>query len=368
MRVVVLGLGVSGIAAAQFLIKQNHEVIGIDKKPIESINCIREENCPKQFDLLVVSPGIAPSNPVYQYAIAQGIEVIGEIELALRHMKQRAIGVTGTNGKTTTVMRIAHTLNINGQNAIACGNIGVPLISLLDESENTIFVVELSSFQLETISSKKFDSSLLLNVTPDHLERYDSFDHYKKVKEKLAQFTKKGRSIQYVENIDGALKILALYGIGESAFWQAEKSFKMAKHRIELIKEIDEILFYNDSKGTNVDSTLYASSKIDRPIILLAGGKDKNLSFKPWKKGFKNSVKLIIAFGETKEKIKSDVSPEFDVIIKDDLKSAFHEAMKRVKKKEAILLSPGCSSFDQFDNYIQRGEAFCQYVKEYYEP
>ncbi|MCF7852094.1 MAG: hypothetical protein K9M07_02505 [Simkaniaceae bacterium] len=409
MRYAILGLGISGLAAARFLLEREEAVIGIDH--VDKIAVIRQSypllplgsdrGFNQDYDCLIVSPGIDPSHPIYSEARRKKIPILGEIELALQNASHRIIGVTGTKGKTTAVMRIEALLRAAGHRALAVGNIGDPLIAHLNEPEDTILVVELSSFQLETIVSKKFHSTAILNLSPDHLDRYPSFDAYKDAKRRLIDLTigkcfvhhgisKRGLPIGPLSQVHPwmdddlialmhAMKTKGIkeqewatycmiyclcrpFNVGQALFFQEMKAFRGAPHRIEYVGEINGVSFYNDSKATNAEAVVYATQVISQPKILLVGGKDKKLSYTLWKREFGHDIKKIIAYGEIREKIREDLTPRFDVELTHNLKEATERAMQIAEPGDAILLSPGTSSYDAFTNYEERGDAFKSYL------
>lgn len=381
-RWAVLGLGISGKAVLSFLVSQQEYVIGIDRSSkIEAIkkefphqHLIAEEGFHEDFDVLVVSPGIHPSHSIYQRAKENGIEIIGEIELAMRFLSHRMIGITGTNGKTTTTLCVAHVLKQSGYPVQVAGNIGLPLISCIGLSQETILVVELSSFQLETMQTGGFLASAILNVTPDHLERYSCFEEYLSAKLRLVALTQEGHCYGHVsiaqdltihpigpgnqkqdwmshemesvaKTLDGKgayeqeylLFIHALterFGVTPQNVSRALGTFIKPRHRLELVKNVNGVSFINDSKGTNVDAVIYAVQSVEQNKILLVGGRDKHTPFSPWKSGLNQNVKAIIAFGEAKEKIQRDLAPVYDVICHDCLSKAFSEAVQMAKKGE----------------------------------
>ena len=267
----------------------------------------------KDFDAIVVSPGISFNTSIYQEALHSGIEIIGEVELALRHISKSCIGVTGTNGKTTVTLLLEHVLNKNGVAAKAVGNVGVPLTSMINDPAE-VFVIELSSYQLETMHSKVLNIALLLNITPDHLERYGNMVEYAKAKAKIFDCIKEfgnsnisekcyldweelfseqdlyfydrdktilkhiaPKSPHDADNILAAYYICRQFGIGAEQFALAEKLFVKPPHRIEFIKTINGIHFIDDSKGTNIDAVIKAVDSVNGPVILIAGGVDKGV-------------------------------------------------------------------------------------------
>jgi UDP-N-acetylmuramoylalanine--D-glutamate ligase len=432
IHVLVIGLGISGKSSAKFLLNQGAIVYAYDKNDsvvnsdeilaIQKLGIILVK---ADFDislcsLVVVSPGVPVTDILYAKAITKGIETIGELELGLRCIKNRCVGITGTNGKTTVTLLTEHVLNYAKINAIAVGNVGKPLTSyLLDgpQSED-VLIIELSSFQIETLSAKVFDVAVLLNITPDHLDRYLSMEDYAKQKVLLSRCLKKKKpfyvnekcfqnfqrifegvdyklfgtspaaslktdlesvylneNIEYklpcslrgfytheVENLMAAYAIAKEFGLSPEQFLEAFATFKKPPHRIEFVREVNLIKYYDDSKGTNIDAVIQAVTSIQTPLYLIAGGVDKGSSYEPWKRVFNNKVKGVFAIGQAARKISTDLAPEIDVKIVETLQEAVIKATEMATPGSSILLSPGCSSFDMFKDYKERGNAFKKIV------
>lgn len=373
VRAIVLGLGISGKSAIKFLEKRGYTVVGVDDK-----------TAPKHFDLLtdfdlfVPSPGIPQTHPLYQLAKKAGIPIAGDVELALRECKQPCIGVTGSNGKTTTVKMIEHCLNLCGKKAHAVGNVGEPIADHLGGDE--ILVVELSSYQLETLTAKVFDIGLILNITENHLDRYDIFEDYARAKVRLENCIKpEGKLYVHTsvdqtlfqkphfdykgENEEAAYLACANFGIDRNRFDQALSSFVKPPHRIEFVANIKGISYYNDSKATSIAAMIKALEVIGKEVVLIAGGQDKGLNFRPLC-SYKNQLSSVVVYGEAREKIANALKPVVDVHMVVTLQEAVECAKGLVKKDGIVLFSPGCASFDAFKNYAERGEAFRSYVKE----
>lgn len=426
-KVLVIGLGISGCASVEYLLAQQAQVWGIDANPEKGLHLCQKgmQILPPNtnitsgsFDLVVVSPGIPLTYAPYQQAKDVGLEIIGEIELACRAFNQTAIGVTGTNGKTTVTQLITHILNKSGKSARAVGNIGDPLISNLPKDKNEILVVELSSFQLETLKSQSFDAAVILNITPDHLDRHFSMEEYASAKLKLelcmkpnasfymeersyrefGHLLKKGRPklygyspvcdicvqdtyvkqkenvafilpIEYrgkvshdVENILAAYALCRELGITSEQFLHALPSFKKAPHRIEFVRKLRGVSFYDDSKGTNIDAVIRAVESLDGEIILIVGGVDKGASYRAWIAPFANKVRHICALGQAAPKIKEELSHAYPINEVKNLAQAVETAEKLAKDGQIVLLSPGCASFDMFRDYKHRGEEFKKLV------
>jgi len=397
MKVLIIGMGKSGRGAARLMLKAGHEVVGIDQNPF-NMDGVRLAFSGETFDLAILSPGVPPD----AFAAMWKCEVIGEAELAFRFMKNRCIAVTGTNGKTTLTLLITHVLNHAGIKARCLGNIGESLTEyLLDPDPKEVIVAELSSFQLETMTTPAFECGVLLNITPDHLDRYPSFQAYAQTKCRLGelvsgklviskevekefgsflprvkletlnmdsylQLTKKGRYLNKVgkDKACYAFAICKKFGVSWEVFEDACKTFQKPRHRLEWIHEIAGVRFYNDSKGTNVEATLYATRQVKGSIHLIAGGKSKHVSFAKWKQAFPGKVRGIFAIGETAEQIEKELNGAVSVKCFQSLQEAVRAAFTEAKKGEAIVLSPGCASFDLFSSYEERGEKFEECVFE----
>lgn len=422
-KIVIIGLGVSGRSCAALLLKQKKSLLGIDQKAailkddpdIQSLMrqglelASDQENINwKTIEQVVISPGISLQHPLVRQALAQNIEVIGEIEVAFRALQNPCIGVTGTNGKTTTVMLTQHVLQTAGMAAQALGNIGTSL-SAYAAAPNTkeILVVELSSFQLETLHSKCLDAAIILNITPDHLDRYSSMEEYAKAKCRIQECLKPhaplwissivakeyGRFLREIkifdeavfennmvapispmryiqlgvperQNVQAAYVLCRHLGVTDQEFWRGLETFRKPKHRIEFVGEWNSISFYDDSKATNIDSVMHAVGLFEGPIILLAGGVHKGWSYRPWIEAFQGKVTQIVAFGQAAPIMEEELKEAFLFEKRETLEEAVRCAVKNARPHTVILLSPGCSSFDQFRNYEHRGNEFKRIVEE----
>lgn len=435
-KVLIIGMGVSGRAAADFLLKIGSSVVGVDariedlaregvlsaleKKGVYVFSDKEPINI-SSFDEIVLSPGISPLHPMIQRANELHIPIIGEAELAFRHLgSRRALAITGTNGKTTVTLLVEHILRSSGYKARALGNVGQPLTQFLDELEPAeILVAELSSYQLETMNVKAFDAAIILNVTPDHLDRYASMEEYARAKCRL-QYCLKDDAPFYIfsEMIkpfghllerhyitfgdaltsqcwtdghriseDGAVSLVMHNGHGAMAridslnalaawllcktvgvtaeqFVAALATFKKPSHRIELIRQIDGVAFFDDSKGTNIDAVIHAVQAMPSSVYLIAGGVDKGASYLPWRDAFSGRVKEIFVLGQAAEKIRQELGPFFKVTKVSSLSQAVALAAEKAESGDSVLLSPGCSSFDMFRDYAHRGEEFQKCVSQ----
>jgi UDP-N-acetylmuramoylalanine--D-glutamate ligase len=434
-NVLVIGLGISGRAAVHFLQTFGANVIGVDQNAEQLQNhpeilllkdkglIVRSDGEKLDlnvFNLIVVSPGISTHHPLIQKAYENKQEVIGEIELGCRAAKQsQMIAITGTNGKTTVTLLITHILQESGFKARALGNVGVPLtreILTLDSQE--IGVLELSSYQLDTMVQAVLDEAIILNVTPDHLERYGTMEKYAQSKFRIGKCLKESGKIfinystaeEYknllnfpyftygylpqcdiytdqkdvyargkfafklppewqnkkshdLENVLAAYAICSHRGITPEQFLQALETFIKPPHRIEFVLEKNGVRYYDDSKGTNIDAVIRAVESLDSSIILIAGGVDKGASYQGWIHIFKNHVKEIYAIGQAARKIQAELSQVVPVYIKEGLDHAVQAASLNAEKGDIVLLSPGCASFDMFKDYVHRGQEFQRLVK-----
>lgn len=436
-KVLVVGMGMSGRSAAHFLLRHGARVTGVDRdenllKTHPEIQKLVEEgllvqkdrdlaNC-QEYEWVVVSPGIAPSHPLVQSSRERGIPIMGEIELGCRSVKNPIVGITGTNGKTTVTLLVTHVLNACGYRAKALGNVGVPFTQELMKLPSDVeIVLELSSYQIDTLDQRVLDAGLLLNITPDHLDRYGTMEAYAHSKCRLEQCIKPGRSL-YVEerawneyrSLFSMPEKIRLYGYSERCFLftdlvsvfrggkkefdlpaelknkrshdlenmmaafaicsekeitgddfvSAWQSFKKPSHRIEFVMEHQGVRYYDDSKGTNLNAVERAVQSLDGKIILIAGGVDKGAPYVPWIEVFRNKVKYICAIGQAAVKIHEQLALHYPVIIFESLKEAVHHSARLAESGDIVLLSPGCSSFDMFKDYAHRGEEFQRIVKE----
>lgn len=437
-NVIVLGMGLSGRAASAFLIAQGHSVYGIDKdqKKLEDhrdiillksqgLQLAEDVDLSKlsSFDLIIVSPGINPDHPILKAAEKIKIPTVGEMELGCRFFRNTALGITGTNGKTTVTQLTTHVLNHCHKKAKSLGNVGEPLTKELMENQgvnNDIFVLELSSYQLETLYTPCLRAGVILNITPDHLDRYSSLEEYAQAKchitrallpqaplfvaeqtwhvfghliknapvylygyhpsshlytdlkdvylhgEKVFSLPPSLQNAKNhdTENILASFALCHNCGIDGKQFISAWETFKKPPHRIELFATHSGISFFDDSKGTNIDATIRAVESMNGPVHLIAGGVDKCFPYTSWVVSFKGKVKHVFAIGQAADKIKKDLSPHIEVSLCSSLSDATSRAIENAQNGDNILLSPGCSSFDMFRDYAHRGEEFQRIVRE----
>lgn len=345
------------------------------------------------IDQVVVSPGVPRTHPLYREAVQRGIEVIGEVELACRSIRTPVVAVTGTNGKTTVTQLIEHIYIHAGRPVKLLGNGGVPLTSEIGAVTDETIVLELSSFQLETMSCPIIDAAAVLNITPDHLDRYAGMEEYAKAKMHIRHCLKRGGALfveeqtlkQYgyllegfpctpygpslndqkthdVENFIAASALCRHMGIPSEKILAAYESFRKPPHRIEFVEKIAGVSYYNDSKGTNLDAVIRCVESLPSPIILIAGGVDKGAPYTSWIKPFQGKVKMILTLGQAAPLIERDLQSHFPLRRCRDLPEAVSAATKLSVAGDQIVLSPGCASFDMFRDYAHRGEEFKRLV------
>jgi UDP-N-acetylmuramoylalanine--D-glutamate ligase len=433
-RVLVVGLGNTGEALCNFLLRHGAQVKVSEKKAPEEMEQkilswekkgVRVEagkHDQKSFleaDLIVPSPGV-PWLPELEAARAKGIKIISEIDLAYKFLKGKIVGITGSNGKSTTATLSQKILEEGGLKAYLAGNIGTPLISFVDNSQDDhIYVTEISSFQLEHTEEFRVSVSVLLNISPDHLDWHPSFADYYEAKKKLIVFQREndiailnrddplvwalkeeGKHQVYAfsrkekvypgcflngdwivlsnkkdeklirtslipllgihnqENIMASALVGHILGIPPSRIKEPIKSFRGLAHRLEKITSIRGVDFYDDSKATNVDATSKSIQSFERNIILILGGRDKGGDFKKLRKPVKENVKMIILLGEAKEKIRTALKGIVPLETVSSLGEAVSLGYSRAKPQEVVLLAPACTSFDMFQNFEERGKVF----------
>ena len=406
-RVVVLGLGSSGFFSAKLLKKLGAKVFLSDKfeeKKQREYSCQLKElsidfelgkhtrDNIERADYIVVSPGVALNSEPIEWAKKKSIEVIGEIELAYQHCPAQIIAVTGTNGKTTVTTLIGKILEKAGRKTFVLGNIGRPFSSCVDEIKDSDLVsLEVSSFQLETTKDFKPKVSLILNFTPDHLDRHKSLEEYFKAKKRiflnqdkddflvlnysdvnlrpLAEETKakvlffgEGKSgfdeKRFNSNQLSVLKVAEIFGIDSEICLEVFDEFKGIEHRMEFVASIKGIDFINDSKATNIEATIWALSNSTKPVVLIAGGRDKGSDFSNIGYILKDKVKSLVLFGQAKEKIKNSLAKIVNTVEAKDIFEAVNLAFAQAGDGDCVLLSPMCASFDMFSNYEERGRTF----------
>lgn len=442
-RVLVFGAGRSGIAAAKLLQKLDAAVVLYEENKNTDTASLKDKldtgrnfkayfgNFPDQgldrIDLMILSPGISAGHPFVMSVKKKGIPVWGELELAFRNSRGKVIAITGTNGKTTTTSLTGEIMRTYFKEVFVAGNIGKPYSDIaLETTDESVSVIEVSSFQLETIHTFRPNISAILNITPDHLDRHHTMDNYiglkkditrnqnmedlcilnyddenikkiaDRIKTRIMYFSgerqlKNGLyldegDIVYArdghtekicnvnelkilgrhnyENVMAGVGIAVSMGIPAKLIYKAVTSFKGVEHRIEYVDTINGVKYYNDSKGTNPDAAIKAVRAMNRPTILIGGGYDKGVTFDNWIMSFEGKIKTLVLLGQTAEKIAETARKYgfYNIIMAKDLKEAVTAGAKMAVPGDAVLLSPACASWDMFESYEERGKLFKEYV------
>jgi UDP-N-acetylmuramoylalanine--D-glutamate ligase len=432
MKTLVIGAGRSGVAAANFLAARDREVLLADDNASPTLPLAVHDRVETHFgseaplddvSMIVISPGVPLTIPLLQRA--GSIPVIGEIELAHRYIPHGStiIGITGSNGKSTTTALIGEILKVAGRQPIVAGNIGEPLISSIDLEKPRVYVLELSSFQLETVDRFRADIALLLNITPDHMDRYRSFDDYAAAKYRIfrnqkphdvaivnagdrratprdamarvwrfsaSQKVDEGAYLDgddFVVCLDGqerrlprvALRLQGMANVENAlAAWLAARAagvddmsvqiafgaFLGLPHRMVLVRELDGVKYVNDSKGTNVDATLKSLEGFPpSSVILILGGKDKAGEFERMRDLVRDKTRAIVTIGIAAERIGEALKDAAAIVPVGDMQHAVEWARANARSGETVLLSPACASFDQYRNFEHRGEHFEELVR-----
>jgi len=453
----VVGLGVSGQAVCELMVRRGIRVIATDLRPpqafADGLERLRNLGCrltlgrhdPRDFlavDQIVVSPGVAGDLGPLVAAARQGIEVIGELEWAWRQVREPVVAISGTNGKTTTTTVVGELLKAAGIRAFVGGNIGTPLSRrLLDCAGGAdgvvangceaveVLVLEVSSFQLDTAPSFAPRVGVLLNITEDHLDRYQGFSGY--IASKASLFSHQGpedtavinlddpcccrimdgirgrvltfsrlrgdahatcragrievrlperapftlelgqcplTGVHNEENLMAAVLCASAFGVDPDAIRRALPRLRPLAHRIEWVRQWRGIEFYDDSKGTNIGAVAQALTNFDRPIVLLVGGRDKGGSYQPLETLIRRRVKFIACFGEAGPRFFAAMAPWAQAAVYPELETAFQGAVAAAAAGDVVVLSPGCSSFDQYQSYAERGRHFQRLVAALQEP
>lgn len=440
-KAIVAGTGISGINSARLLLEKGFEVTLFDenrgrdaaeilKKTGGNARVVLGSLSEEDKDgalFCVMSPGINPRTAFAEDLRKKGIKCISEIELAFEYEKGRVAAITGTNGKTTTTALLGEICKSAGKQTIVAGNIGKAYTSEVTKSSpESISVLEVAGFHLETTEKFRPDVCAVLNITPDHLDRFGTMETYAAAKlritenqsatdvcvlnyedERLREFApgikakvlffsskrelpcgaflrgnriilRSGEGeIDFIgtdemtllgehnyENVMAAVLMALSLGLDIDAVRRAVKTFKAVPHRIEFVREIDGVAYYNDSKGTNPDAAIKAILAMVRPTVLIAGGYDKHVGFDEWINACKGRVRKIIVIGESADQIEETAKRHgLNCLARAD---SFEEAVEAAKKAalpgDAVLLSPACASWDMFDNYEQRGDYFKELI------
>ncbi len=438
-KISIIGAVRSGLSAAKLAKRHNIDVFVSElaqyDKLKDNFDELKKNNIEFEYgghtdkvfeaDLIVTSPGVPSNSVVLQRASEKNIPVISELEFAYQFCKGKIIGITGTNGKTTTTTLCGHVLNLCGIKTHIAGNIGTAFSEIADSvNENEFVVLEISSFQLDYVNEFAPYISVILNITPDHLDRYENdFKKYASAKFNITRnqsandffiinskeaseynvitsakllkintkdevdsgaYFKDGKLIYTLDgnkevvcdwqdvnlrgehNLQNTLAVLAiakLLDANNEKIKEAFSTFAGVEHRLEFVRELNGITFINDSKATNVDSVFYALKSFDRPLRLILGGKDKGNDYNQILDLVKQNVAKIYAIGSSREKIYSFFKDYLDTEMCGDMEEAIDQAYEEASEGDIVLLSPACASFDMFDNYEHRGQVFKNLVK-----
>lgn len=435
MRYLVIGAGKSGVAAANFLARRGDEVCLTDDNPQPQLPYELDARVQRSFGrqdeilldsigTVVLSPGVPKNIPLLQVAASKNIPVISEVELGFRYLNGSVIAVTGSNGKSTTTSLIGEILRIAGHQPIVAGNIGEPLTAALDQWQPRTYVLEMSSFQLETVDTFHAHIALLLNITPDHMDRYATFDEYAAAKYRIFRNQVKGdfaivnaadRRAQprggeaariwrfsasqkvdegaYLDGDEMVLRVdgherrvprslLRLQGMANVenalASWLAARAagvddmsvqiafgtFAGLPHRMVLVRERNGVRWINDSKGTNVDATLKSLESFPASSVwLILGGKDKAGEFERMRDLVGEKTRAVLTIGKAAERIGQALQGAVEIVPLHDMQHAIEYAAGHAQSGETVLLSPACASFDQYRNFEHRGEHFEELVR-----
>ncbi|HWC96240.1 MAG TPA: UDP-N-acetylmuramoyl-L-alanine--D-glutamate ligase [Candidatus Sulfopaludibacter sp.] len=435
-RALVVGMKKSGMAMAEFLSRQGALVRATDLKPLADLpgaaDLLERLHIPfapqsaqvfEDCDLIALSPDVPWDLPLLTAARARGVRVTGEVELAAPLLKGRTIGITGSNGKTTTTSLIGHILREAGVPVQVGGNIGTPVTAMLDNSRDDGWnVLELSSFQLESIVEFRAHIGLALNVTQNHLDRHHTFENYAAAKGRLFETQKPGdfavlnaddptcagyagrtaatvlwfssrqkvtpgaslcngklvldgkllmeaaeipiRGRHNVENVLAAAIAASRAGVQAPAIAAAVRTFRAVEHRLEFVRNVSGIDFYNDSKATSVDATLKALDAFSGGVWLILGGKDKGLDYAALRGPLAAKAHAVLLIGAAAGKISDQLQGSVPLLDVHTLEAAIGHAYKHGQPGDTVLLAPACASFDQFRSYEHRGEVFKQIVNQ----
>ncbi|HEV2299490.1 MAG TPA: UDP-N-acetylmuramoyl-L-alanine--D-glutamate ligase [Candidatus Acidoferrales bacterium] len=440
-RVLVVGLARTGFVTSKFCAAYGARVTAVDEKSeselAESAATLRAAGVSLQFgafetetfanqDLIIVSPGVPAKIPALQLARTQKIPVWSEIELAWRLLRGKLVAITGSNGKTTTTALVGHILQSAKIPVLVGGNIGTPLLSRVEATtDSTVTVAEVSSFQLETIEAFRPDVGVLLNLTPDHIDRHGSFEEYARAKQRIFEnmldrdfavlnaddpqvaqrgplhgqvywfsrqkrvaagtFLREGQIIfrrdgtedvlmqrgaiplrgeHNLENVLAAATASILAGAPIDSIEAGVRTFPGVEHRLEFVAEIRGVAFYNDSKATNVDATLKAIDAFPGSLYVILGGKDKGSNYAPLREPLSKKARLVLLIGAAADKIAGQLGGAAPLEHAGTLERAVALAFEKAKPGDTVLLAPACASFDQFENFEHRGRVFKELVAQ----
>ncbi len=431
----VIGLGQTGFSCVRFLVQQGFEVAVFDTRPHPPLVEALYRDFPNvevtldkitdtlfdDIDQIILSPGVSLKSQALRQANAKGIEIVGDVELFALSAKAPIVAITGSNGKTTTTTLIAEIFSAAGLKVEIGGNIGTPVLDLLSQPVPDFYILELSSFQLETTKTLNPKVAVILNISADHMDRYDDLNEYANVKLSILngaknkvinidddwlrnQLPKVGNHVGFTEkkpakdtyglmhtdgecwvacgsrkifnaaelklqgrhqlmNAVAAVAVANLCKVDEVATKNALRTFDGLEHRTQFVENIAGVNYINDSKGTNVGATVAAINGFESQVILLAGGDGKGADFSALAAAAKNKVRYAILFGRDAGIIEKAIGKSTAVIRAVSLEAAVKQACELAVDGDTVLLSPACASFDMFDNYQQRGDVFMRAVR-----
>ena len=435
MRTLVAGLGVTGLSVAHYLKEHNEPFAVWDVAPKESVLEQLRADCPQApvhrgepdlrdfeaADTVIVSPGVSLDHPALRAARASGAHVYGDIELFAREVNAPVLGITGSNGKSTTTRLVAHLLEADGVEVAAGGNLGTPALSLLHDPAPDAYVLELSSFQLEATETLHCRAAGLINISPDHLDRHGTFEAYREAKHRLYRYTEvavfnrddpntrpgvmAGRSVSFgldtplqeedfgLHRHDGqdwlcrgrkrllpcaeiplagrhnqanalaALALVEAWGVDSRQVAEALRSFVGLPHRLQQVAEVNGVRWFDDSKATNLSALQAALSVFESPCILIAGGRAKREDPASLKPVLKRHACTAVVFGEAAGAFAAAWQDGVPVVQTETLAEAVQAAAGQAGFGDCVLLSPGCSSHDQYTNFEARGKDFVAQVR-----
>ena len=440
-KILIIGLARTGVATSFFCARHDAQVTAADTRAeselAESVAKLKTanvslklggytENILEGQELVIPSPGVPADSEILKAARAQNIPIWSEIELADRFLNGRLIGITGSNGKTTTTSLIEHILKNANFNTLLAGNIGTPLIDVVEKTtDQTVTVAELSSFQLELIEAFRPNISVFLNLTPDHLDRHGSMEAYAAAKARIFQnqttadvailnaddpastpyaptkpkvfwFSRKQRVAQgafllneqivfrhhgeeeivlkqsaiqlpgahNLENVLASVVATRLAGARPAEIEKGIRTFAGVEHRLEFVAELNGVRYYNDSKATNVDATMKAIDAFPGRVLIILGGKDKGSNYTVLQAPLREKAILALLIGAAAEKIAKQIAGNVPIERAGTIERAVEIASRAAQSGDIILLAPACASFDQFENYEHRGRVFKRLVHE----
>jgi UDP-N-acetylmuramoylalanine--D-glutamate ligase len=433
-KTVIVGLGKTGLSCARYLHARHRRVTVIDSRNAPPEISALQQLAPEieirvgGFDAavledaveVVVSPGVSLREPLLQAAMRRNLPIVGDIELFARSVNAPVVGITGTNGKSTVTTLVAHMAQLAGKRVLAGGNLGKPALDLLGDAVPDLYVLELSSYQLETTQSLKLAAATVLNVTPDHMDRYDDIASYAKAKARIFEHAevavinaddalvrgmpKKQRVIDFglrkqsetlysIDTADGdiqltrhgvpliamsrlklqglhnAANVLAALGICEAldldrrACIESLISFTGLPHRSQWVADVRGVRYIDDSKGTNVGATLAAVAGMTGPLVVIAGGQGKGQDFASLAAAFRNKVRHVVLIGQDAKQIAQALGDTCTIEFANDMRDAVARAARAAALDDTVLLSPACASLDMFRDYAHRGDEFAAAVQ-----